>query len=130
MKQILDADSTRSGTELWIDDTVNKNDDLSEVPQEDVLNYKPPIPAKLEQPPSFKETLETLRQDWYYPSAFPFDGEPCMEELHLKRLTMKGARGDQTQPNSYLQNMPRVYQEVWVKTNFQVKDIKSVNDHA
>ncbi|KAL2652554.1 hypothetical protein R1flu_020682 [Riccia fluitans] len=116
--------------EEGLHDTVSKNNDPSVVPQEDLLNLKPPIPPKLEQPPSFKEPRETLRQDWYDPPASPFDGEPCKEELHLKQLAMERAGEDQQRPNPYLQNMPRANQEVWVKDNFQVKDNESVNDQA
>ncbi|KAL2635091.1 hypothetical protein R1flu_006570 [Riccia fluitans] len=83
-----------------------KNDDPMVVPQEDLLNHKSPIPAKLKLPPSFKEILEALRQEWYDPIASPFDGEPCEEELDLKRLAMEGVGGDHQWPNPYLQNMP------------------------
>ncbi|KAL2641468.1 hypothetical protein R1flu_009055 [Riccia fluitans] len=44
-------------------DTVNKNDDPNVVPQEDFLNHKSSVPAKLELPPSFEEILEALKQD-------------------------------------------------------------------
>ncbi|KAL2629554.1 hypothetical protein R1flu_014240 [Riccia fluitans] len=63
---------------------MNKNDDPNVVPQEDLLNHKPPIPAKLELPPSFEETLEALRQDWYDLAISHSDGEPWTEELDLK----------------------------------------------
>ncbi|KAL2643199.1 hypothetical protein R1flu_010786 [Riccia fluitans] len=74
-------------------DTVNKYDDPSMVLQEDLLNHKPPVPTNLEQPPSFKEILETHRQDWYDPPTSPSNDEPCKEELHLKHLAMEGAGG-------------------------------------
>ncbi|KAL2651002.1 hypothetical protein R1flu_019130 [Riccia fluitans] len=112
-------------------DTVNKNDDPTVVPQEDLLNQKPLVPTKSEQPQlGIFKCLETLRQDWYDPQTYPSDGEPCKEELHLKGLAMEGVGEDQPRPSPYLQNMARVYQEVWVKANFQVKDIESVNDQA
>ncbi|KAL2610856.1 hypothetical protein R1flu_022548 [Riccia fluitans] len=93
-------------------DTVNKNNDPSMVPQEDLLNHKPLVLVNLEQPSSFKKTLETLRQDWYDPPASPSDGKPCKEKLHLKQLGMEGVGGDHQWPNPYLQNMLQVYQEV------------------
>ncbi|KAL2652541.1 hypothetical protein R1flu_020669 [Riccia fluitans] len=69
-------------------DTVNKNDDSSVVPQEDFLNHKPLVPAKLKLPSSFEETLEALRQEWY-DLAYPSYGELCQVELDLKRLSWK-----------------------------------------
>ncbi|KAL2651700.1 hypothetical protein R1flu_019828 [Riccia fluitans] len=97
----------------FFNDTMNKNDDQSLVPQEDLLNHKFLIPAKLELQLSFKETLEGLRQEWFDPTTSQVsNGKPCEEELDLKRLTMERVGEDHQWPNPYLQNIPQVYQEV------------------
>ncbi|KAL2642174.1 hypothetical protein R1flu_009761 [Riccia fluitans] len=102
---------------LLFNDIVNKDDDPTVVPQEDLLNHKPPVPAKLEITPSTEHTLEALKQDWYDLPASPSDGAPCAQELDLKRLAMKGAGIDHQQPNPFLHNISSKYQAVWTNAN-------------
>ncbi|KAL2633841.1 hypothetical protein R1flu_005320 [Riccia fluitans] len=79
---------------LVFNDIINKDNYPTVVPQEDLLNYKSPVPAKLETHPSIEQTLEALRKDWYDPTTSSSDGESCAEELDLKPPAMEGAGVD------------------------------------